>query len=85
MYSLRLVRCGVLCSMGSRKQITFDLSQEALRQHYPRKETGQDPQFFKRAYKDIQKFMEASGFERRQYSLPFIPSHGFCVCASTAI
>ena len=69
MYSLRLVRCGVLCSMGSRKQITFDLSQEALRQHYPRKETGQDPQFFKRAYKDIQKFMEASGFERRQYSV----------------
>ena len=53
----------------SRKQITFDLSQDALRQHYPRKETGQDPQFFKRAYKDIQKFMEASGFERRQYSV----------------
>lgn len=53
----------------SRKQITFDLSQDALRQHYPRKETGRDPQFFKRAYKDIQKFMEASGFERRQYSV----------------
>ena len=53
----------------SRKQITFDLSQDALRQHYPRKETAQDPQFFKRAYKDIQKFMEASGFERRQYSV----------------
>ena len=53
----------------SRKEITFDLSQEALRQHYPRKETAQDPQFFKRAYKDIQKFMEASGFERRQYSV----------------
>ena len=33
MYSLRLVRCGVLCSMGSRKQITFDLSQDALRQY----------------------------------------------------
>lgn len=55
--------------MASRKQITFDLSQEALRQHYPRKETAQDPQFFKRAYKDIQRFMEASGFERRQYSV----------------
>lgn len=55
--------------MGSRKQITFDLSQDALRQHYPRKETAQDPQFFKRAYKDIQRFMEASGFERRQYSV----------------
>ena len=69
MYSLRPGRCGVLCSMGSRKQITFDLSQEALRQHYPRKETAQDPQFFKRAYKDIQRFMESNGFERRQYSV----------------
>ena len=55
--------------MGSRKQITFDLSQDALRQHYPRKETVQDPQFFKRAYKDIRQFMEANGFERRQYSV----------------
>ncbi len=53
----------------SRKQITFDLSQEALRQHYPHKETAQDPQFFKRAYKDIQRFMDANGFERRQYSV----------------
>ena len=69
MYSLRLVRCGVLCSMESRKQITFDLSQDALRQHYPRKETAQDPQFFKRAYKDIQRFMDDNGFERRQYSV----------------
>ncbi len=55
--------------MSSRKEITFDLSQDALRRHYPRKETAQDPQFFKRAYKDIQRFMEASGFERRQYSV----------------
>ena len=40
-------RHGVLCNMGmSWKEITFDLSQEALRQHYPRKETGRDPQFF---------------------------------------
>lgn len=62
-------RCGVLCSMGSRKQITFDLSQEALRQHYPHKATSRDPQFFKQAYKDIQRFMGANGFERRQYSV----------------
>ena len=53
----------------TRKQITFDLSQDALRQYYPRKETGRDPQFFKRAYKDIQRFMDANGFERRQYSV----------------
>ena len=59
-----------ICDTGmTRKEITFDLSQEALRQHYPHKETAQDPQFFKRAYKDIRRFMEASGFERRQYSV----------------
>ena len=50
----------------SRKEITFDLSQEALKQHYPRKETVQD---LKRAYKDIQRFMDASGFDRQQYSV----------------
>ncbi len=53
----------------SRKEITFDLSQDALKRYYPRKETAQDPQFFKRAYKDIRRFMEANGFERRQYSV----------------
>lgn len=53
----------------SRKQITFDLSQDALRRHYPRRENVQDPQFFKRAYKDIQRFMESNGFERGQYSV----------------
>ena len=41
----------------TRKEITFDLSQEALRKHYPRKETAQDPQFFKRAYKDIRRLL----------------------------
>ena len=58
-----------MCSMGSRKQCVHSILYATLRQHYPRKETGRDPQFFKRAYKDIQKFMEASGFERRQYSV----------------
>ena len=53
----------------TRKEITFDLSQEALRKHYPRKETAQDPQFFNRAYKDIRRFMDANGFDRRQYSV----------------
>lgn len=53
----------------SRKQIAFDLSHEALKRHYPRRETAQDPQFFKRAYKDIQRFMDANGFERRQHSV----------------
>ena len=53
----------------TRKQISFDLSQDALKRYYPHKETGQDSQFFKRAYKDILRFMEANGFERRQYSV----------------
>ena len=35
----------------TRKQISFDLSQDALKRYYPHKETGQDSQFFKRAYK----------------------------------
>ena len=66
----RSERSGGLCSMAeSKKQITFDLSQDALRRYYPHKETGQDPQFFKKAYKDIRRFMEANGFERRQYSV----------------
>lgn len=38
-------------------------------EYYPRRDTAQYPQFFKRAYKDIQKFMGANGFERRQYSV----------------
>ena len=46
----------------TRKQISFDLSQDALKRYYPHKETGQDSQFFKRAYKDIRRFMEANGF-----------------------
>lgn len=53
----------------TRKQISFDLSQDALKRYYPHKETGQDSQFFKRAYKDVRRFMEANGFERRQYSV----------------
>lgn len=66
---LRLGRLG-LADMGmSRKEITFDLSQEALKRHYPHSEKDQDPQFFKKAYKDIQRFMNANGFQRRQYSV----------------
>lgn len=53
----------------SRKQITFDLNQEALRQWYPHREPVGDPQYYKRAYKDIQRFMSGNGFERRQRSV----------------
>lgn len=54
---------------NSRKQITFDLNQEALRQWYPHQEPATDPQYYKRAYKDIQRFMSDNGFERRQRSV----------------
>lgn len=53
----------------TRKQITFDLNQEALRQWYPHREPVGDPQYYKRAYKDIQRFMIENGFERRQRSV----------------
>jgi len=65
---LRQERCGVNME-SSRKQITFDLKQDSLKQFYPRKGTNRDPQFFKRAYKDIQRFMDANGFDRRQHSV----------------
>ena len=54
---------------GSRKQITFDLRQESLKQHYPHKEPVLNPQYYKKAYDDIQRFMARNGFEHRQYSV----------------
>lgn len=70
MCSLRQGRCVEQRNMGtSRKQITFDLNQESLRQWYPHQEPATDPQYYKRAYKDIQRFMSENGFERRQRSV----------------
>ncbi len=54
---------------GHRKQITFDLQQAALKKHYPRKPLTLNPQFYKKAYRDIQGFMIRNGFEHRQYSV----------------
>lgn len=54
---------------GSRKQITFDLRQAALKQFYPKKPLSLNPQHYKKAYRDIQRFMEKNGFEHRQYSV----------------
>lgn len=53
----------------SRKQITFDLQQKALRQYYPKPKRSLNPQFYKKAYQDISVFMRANGFEHRQYSV----------------
>ena len=53
---------------ATRKQITFDLSQEKLKLFYPRG-SSQSENFYKKAYSDIQKFMLKNGFSHRQYSV----------------
>lgn len=52
-----------------KKEITFDLKQDALKRHYPKPEGSTNPEFYKAAYKDIQDFMLRNGFEHRQYSV----------------
>ena len=54
---------------GSRKQITFDLSQKALEMYYPRPKTTTNPKFYKKAYMDISHFMSKNGFDHRQFSV----------------
>ena len=52
----------------TRKQVTFDLSQEMLKKFYPRGNSKSET-FYKKAYSDIQKFMLRNGFSHRQYSV----------------
>lgn len=52
-----------------RKQITFDLSQAALKRFYPRPEKTVNPLYYKRAYADISRFMKQNGFEHRRFSV----------------
>ena len=52
-----------------RKQITFDLNQEALEAHYPRGERAQSEHHYRKAYQDIRRFMEKQGFMWRQNSV----------------
>ena len=54
---------------GHRKQITFDLSQKALAEHYPCPELTVNPRYYKKAYSDISCFMKKNGFEHRQFSV----------------
>lgn len=54
---------------GTRKQITFDLSQKALEKHYPRPAKSVNPKYYKKAYSDISQFMKKNGFEHRQFSV----------------
>ena len=49
-----------MSNTGSRKQITFDLHQESLKQLYPHTEPPQNAQYYKKAYQDIRRFMTAN-------------------------
>ncbi len=51
------------------KQITFDLSDRRLRKYYPRYEATLNPQYHKKAWRDIAGFMYENGFIHRQYSV----------------
>lgn len=53
----------------SRKQITFDLSQDALERYYPQSERAQSEQYYRKAYQDIRRFMEKQGFAWQQHSI----------------
>ena len=53
----------------TRKQITFDLSQEALEAHYPRGERVRSEHHYRKAYQDIRRFMEKQGLTWRQNSV----------------
>lgn len=52
-----------------RKQIAFDLDQAALKEYYPKPKFTIDPFYYKKAYKDIKRFMRKNGFEWAQFSV----------------
>ena len=56
-------------SNAIRKQITFDLSEEKLKQNYPRSKFSLSLNYHKKAWTDINRFMSKNGFEHRQYSV----------------
>jgi virulence-associated protein VapD len=53
----------------NRKQITFDLSDENLKQYYPKPSHTHNPKYHNKAWKDIANFMSNNGFEHRQRSV----------------
>lgn len=55
--------------LPSRKQITFDLNDNKLKSIYPRSKVTLNPKYYKKAWKDIARFMERNGFEHRQCSV----------------
>ena len=52
-----------------RKEITFDLNQSKLKEFYPKPVNSRDELFYKKAYKDIRRFMVKNSFLWRQGSV----------------
>ena len=55
--------------MEKRKQVTFDLNQALLKEHYPKKRPTLNPQYYKHAYDEIKRYMLKNGFEWIQQSV----------------
>ena len=55
--------------LKSRKQIAFDLKQDALKVHYPKPKIDTNPQYHNKAYRDLEKFFEGENWEHRQGSV----------------
>lgn len=56
-------------SKKCRKQIAFDLKQDDLKAFYPKPKVIVNPQYYKKAYKDIKNFMLSHEFQHRQGSV----------------
>ena len=54
---------------AKKRQITFDLGENKLRMYYPKPAFTLNPMYYKKAWKDIAKFMRQQDFEHRQYSV----------------
>lgn len=52
-----------------KKQIAFDLGENALKEYYPKPKFTLNPKYYNKAYKDISKFMSRNGFDHSQYSV----------------
>lgn len=54
---------------ATRKQITFDLSDQKLKIFYPKPKFSINPKYHNKAWGDIARFMKKNGFEHRQRSV----------------
>ena len=52
----------------SRKLLAFDLKQDALKEYYPKPKFTVNPQYYKKAYKEIELFFKGENWEHKQGS-----------------